>query len=138
MDGGLTVRPTSVVTQTASVRQDATPVRDAVPTNLAPSQTVTAAEKTTGARQDPLQSGSADPSYVRKIVLDAHLDVRTKLRIDLSVNFRAEEEIEDPMTQRHRAILLTVALDKSVNAVFFEGKRRKQPKLRSTPLGEML
>ena len=36
MDGGLTVRPTSVVTQGASVRQDATPVRDAVSTNLAP------------------------------------------------------------------------------------------------------
>jgi uncharacterized FlaG/YvyC family protein len=72
MDSGLTVRPTSVVTQTAGVRQDAAPVRDAVPTSLAPSQTVTAAEKTTEARQDTLQSGSADPSYVRKIVLDAH------------------------------------------------------------------
>ena len=72
MDGGLTVRPTSVVTQAASIRQDATPVRDAVPTNLAPSQTVTAAAKTDAPRQDALQSGSADPSYVRKIVLDAH------------------------------------------------------------------
>lgn len=72
MDSGLTVRPASVATQTASVRQDATPVRDAVPTSLAPSQTVTAAEKVNEARQDALQSGSADPSYVRKIVLDAH------------------------------------------------------------------
>ena len=72
MDGGLTVRPTSVVTQAASVRQDAAPVRDAVATDLAPSQTVTAAAKTNEVRQDALQSGSADPSYVRKIVLDAH------------------------------------------------------------------
>ena len=72
MDSGLTVRPANVVTQTASVRQDAAPVRDAVPTNLAPSQTVTAAEKTTAARQDALQFGSAEASYVRKIVLDAH------------------------------------------------------------------
>ena len=71
MDGGLTVRPTSVVTQTAGAHQDAAPVRDAVPTSLAPSQTVTAAAKTGEARQDALQSGS-DPSYVRKIVLDAH------------------------------------------------------------------
>ena len=72
MDGGLTVRPTSVVTQVASVRQDATPVPDAVSTNLAPSQAVTAAAKTNEVRQDALQSASADPSYVRKIVLDAH------------------------------------------------------------------
>jgi flagellar protein FlaG len=72
MDSGLTVRPASVVTQAASVRQDEMPVRDAVPTSLAPSQTVTAAEKPTEVRQDALQSGSADPSYVRKIVLDAH------------------------------------------------------------------
>ena len=72
MDSGLTVRPASVVTQTAGVREDATPVRDAVPTNLAPSQAVTAAAKSNEARQDPLQSGSGDPSYVRKIVLDAH------------------------------------------------------------------
>ena len=72
MDGGLTVRPASVVTQVTSVRQDATPVRDAVATNLAPSQAVTASEKTNEVRQDALQSGSADPSYVRKIVLDAH------------------------------------------------------------------
>jgi flagellar protein FlaG len=72
MDSGLTVRPASVVTQAAGVQQDAAPVRDAVPTNLAPSQTVTAAAKTSEPRQDALQSGSADPSYVRKIVLDAH------------------------------------------------------------------
>ena len=72
MDSGLTVRPASVVTQAAGVRQDATPVRDAVPTNLAPSQTVTAAAKSNEARQDALPSGGADPSYVRKIVLDAH------------------------------------------------------------------
>ena len=56
MDGGLTVRPTSVVTQAASVRQDAAPVRDAVPTSLAPSQAVTAAAKTNEVRQDALQS----------------------------------------------------------------------------------
>jgi hypothetical protein len=72
MDGGLTIRPTSLVTQPAGLRPDATSVRDAVPTNLAPSQTVTAAAKTGEARQDAPQSGSADPSYVRKIVLDAH------------------------------------------------------------------
>ena len=72
MDGGLTVRPASVVTQAASVRQDAAPAPDAVATSLAPSQTVTAAAKTDAARQDALQSDSADPSYVRKIVLDAH------------------------------------------------------------------
>jgi uncharacterized FlaG/YvyC family protein len=47
-------------------------LRDAVPTSLAPSQTVTAVEKTSETRQDALQSGTADPSYVRKIVLDAH------------------------------------------------------------------
>ena len=45
---------------------------DAVATHLAPSQTVTAAAKANEARQDALQSGSSDPSYVRKIVLDAH------------------------------------------------------------------
>jgi uncharacterized FlaG/YvyC family protein len=71
MDSGLTVRPTSAAPQAAGVRQDATPVREAVATHLAPAQTVTAAAKTSEARQDPLQSESADPSYVRKIILDA-------------------------------------------------------------------
>ena len=72
MDIGLTLRPISVVTQSSSVRQDAAPVRDAVPTDLAASQTVSAAAKTSEARQDALPSSAADPSHVRKIILDAH------------------------------------------------------------------
>ena len=71
MDSGLTLRPASTLLQAAGVRQDATPVREAVATHLAPAQSVTAAAKTTEPRQDPLQSESADPSYVRKIIVDA-------------------------------------------------------------------
>src|ERR1041384_1755740 len=71
MDSGLTVRPIGVTTQPGAVRPDVGPVREAVPTNLAPAQTVTAAAKPDEARQDALQSGTSDPSYVRKIILDA-------------------------------------------------------------------
>ena len=71
MDSGLTVRPVGVATQPGAVRPDVGPVREAVPTNLAPAQTVTAAAKPDEARQDALQSGTSDPSYVRKIILDA-------------------------------------------------------------------
>jgi hypothetical protein len=72
MDSGLTVRPTTAMPHAAGVRHDPTPVREAVATHLGPAQTVTAAAKTSEARQDPLQSESADPSYVRKIIVDAH------------------------------------------------------------------
>jgi uncharacterized FlaG/YvyC family protein len=102
MDSGLTIRPASVVTQTAGVRQDATPVRDAVPTNLAPSQTVTAAERTTEARQDALQSGTADPSYVRKIVLDAHSREVIYQVVDTSSR-RVVRQIPDEALLRLRA-----------------------------------
>jgi len=71
MDSGLTVRPVGMTTQSGAVRPDAAPVREAVSTNLAPAQTVTAAAKPEEARQDALQSGTSDPSYVRKIILDA-------------------------------------------------------------------
>ena len=72
MDSGLTVRPVGIAAQAAPVRPDAAPVRDAVPTNLAPPQTVTASTKPNETRQDPVQTGTSDPSYVRKIILDAH------------------------------------------------------------------
>jgi len=71
MDSGLTVRPAGVAAQAATVRPDTAPVRDAVPTNLAPPQTVTASTKPNETRQDPVQAGTSDPSYVRKIILDA-------------------------------------------------------------------
>src|ERR1043166_3874069 len=72
MDSGLTVRPVGVANQTGAVRLDAAPVRDAVPTHLAPAQSVTATAKANETRQDALQAGTSDPSYVRKIILDAH------------------------------------------------------------------
>jgi flagellar protein FlaG len=117
MDGGLTVRPASVATQSAGVHQDATPVRDAVPTNLAPSQTVTAATKTNEARQDALQSDSADPSYVRKIVLDAHsreviyqvLDVQSR---------RVVRQIPDEALLRLRAYNRALASGAAPNQAF--------------------
>jgi len=72
MDSGLTVRPAGISAQATGVRVEAPPVRDATPTNLAPPQTVTASSKANETRQDPVQTGTSDPSYVRKIILDAH------------------------------------------------------------------
>ena len=72
MDSGLTVRPAGISAQATGTRAEAPPVRDATPTNLAPPQTVTASTKANETRQDPVQTGTSDPSYVRKIILDAH------------------------------------------------------------------
>jgi uncharacterized FlaG/YvyC family protein len=102
MDSGLTVRPAGVATQTGAVRLDAAPVREAVATHLAPSQTVTAAAKTSQTRQDPLQSGSADASYVRKIILDAHSREVIYQVVDVKSG-RVVRQIPDEVLLRLRA-----------------------------------
>jgi len=70
MDTGLAVRPTQSTAQASVVRPEPAPVQQAVATQLAPAQTVTAANDAQSSRHDTEQT--AQDAHVRKIVLDAH------------------------------------------------------------------
>jgi len=64
MDTGLSIRPTSGVTETAYARPEPAPVRQAVATELAPSQSVTATAEAAAARNDAARDAlAAQPTH---------------------------------------------------------------------------
>jgi flagellar protein FlaG len=117
MDSGLTVRPVGVAAQAATVRPDAAPVRDAVPTNLAPPQTVTASSKPNATRQDPVQTGTSDPSYVRKIILDAHSREVIYQVLDVGSG-RVVRQIPEEATLRLKAYVRALANGATPNQAY--------------------
>ena len=114
MDSGLTVRPAGISAQATGVRAEAPPVRDATPTNLAPPQTVTAPTKPNETRQDPVPAGTSDPSYVRKIILDAHSREVIFQVLDASSG-RVVRQIPDEAMLRLRAYTRALAQGSSPN-----------------------
>ena len=118
MDSGLTVRPTGVSAQATGVRVEApAPVRDATPTNLAPPQTVTAPTKPNETRQDPVPAGTSDPSYVRKIILDAHSREVIYQVLDTNSHRVVRQIPEEAMLRLRAYNRATLAKSDSENAV---------------------
>jgi uncharacterized FlaG/YvyC family protein len=99
------------------VRPDAAPVRDAVPTNLAPPQTVTASTKPNETRQDPVQTGTSDPSYVRKIILDAHSREVIYQVLDVGSG-RVVRQIPEEATLRLKAYVRALANGATPNQAY--------------------
>jgi hypothetical protein len=112
MDTGLGIRPTANAAQTAIVRPESAPVREAVATDLAPAQSVTAANTAQAPRHDSapaLQDGN-----VRKIILDAHSREVIYQVLDVSSG-QVVRQVPDEAMLRLRAYTRAVADGQSPN-----------------------
>jgi hypothetical protein len=106
MDTGLVSRPTPSSAQSAIVRLDSAPVREAVATDLAPAQSVTAANGAEAPRHD--SAPAVQDGNVRKIILDAHSREVIYQVLDVSSG-QVVRQVPDEAMLRLRAYTRAVA-----------------------------